>query len=234
MNKFIFDVDGTLTPSRRIINEDFARWFYDFMRHNDVYFVTGSDSSKTIEQVGEDIFRKAKYSFNCSGNEVYQLGSIIYKNDWKCPDDLWEWLENELYQSPYEPKYGRNFEVRTGMLNFSIVGRNAVGIQRDQYYKWDLVHKERERLAEYINKHWSNITASVGGETGIDIFKKGTDKSQILKWFNQDDNLIFFGDRIDPLGNDWTLAQAIVDKDMGMCYNVKDYNETWDLLKQYG
>jgi phosphomannomutase len=234
VNKFIFDVDGTLTPSRGVIDESFSKWLYDFMRENDVYFVTGSDAGKTIEQVGEDIFRKAKYSFNCSGNEVYQLGSLVYKNNWQCPDDLWLWLEDRLYQSVYSPKYGRNFEERTGMLNFSIVGREAIGDQRKEYYEWDKINNEREGLADYINSHWHNITASVGGETGIDIFEKGTDKAQVIKWFKEDDNLIFFGDRIDPSGNDWSLAQAIIDNQMGLCYNVKDYNETWDILKTYG
>jgi phosphomannomutase len=234
MNKFIFDIDGTLTPSRGVIDKAFEKWFIDFMKYNDVYFVTGSDSEKTIEQVSEDIFKKAKYSFNCSGNEVYQLGSLIYKNSWKCPDDLWLWLEDQLYQSKYQPKYGKNFEERTGMLNFSIVGREAIGKQRTDYYTWDLINKEREYLAEYINTHWENITCSVGGETGIDIFEKGHDKAQIIKWFDRNDSLIFFGDRIDPNGNDWTLAQSIIDNDMGLCYNVKDYNETWDILKNYG
>ena len=234
MNKFIFDVDGTLTPSRGIMDEKFSAWFFDFMRHNDVYFVTGSDAEKTIEQVAEEIFRKAKYSFNCSGNEVYQIGNLVYKNPWECPDDLWLWLEDQLYQSPYPNKYGRNFEVRTGMLNFSVVGRAAIGEQRKEYYKWDLINREREELAEHINSHWLNVTASVGGETGIDIFEKGKDKSQIIDWFDRDDTLIFFGDRIDPLGNDWTLAQSIIDNYKGMCYNVKDYNETWDILKSYG
>lgn len=233
MNKFIFDVDGTLTPSRGVIDESFGKWLYDFMRHNDVYFVTGSDNKKTIEQVGEDIFRKAQYSFNCSGNEVYQLGNIVYKNSWECPDDLWLWLEDRLYQSHYTPKYGRNFEIRTGMLNFSIVGREAIGDQRKKYYEWDQIHNEREGLVDYINSHWPDITASVGGETGIDIFEKGKDKAQIIRWFKPEDSLIFFGDRIDPVGNDWTLAQAIIDNGMGMCYNVKDYKETWDILKTY-
>ena len=51
MNKFIFDVDGTLTPSREEIDGDFAVFFGNFCAENDVYLVTGSDKEKTIEQV---------------------------------------------------------------------------------------------------------------------------------------------------------------------------------------
>ena len=51
-----------------------------------------------------------------------------------------------------------------------------------------------------------DITATVGGETGIDIYNKGADKSQILDDFNNDDKIYFFGDKVSPGGNDWPLA----------------------------
>ena len=56
MNKFIFDVDGTLTPSRQEIDGDFAVFFGNFCAEHDVYLVTGSDKEKTIEQIGEEIY----------------------------------------------------------------------------------------------------------------------------------------------------------------------------------
>ena len=51
--------------------------------------------------------------------------------------------------------------------------------------------------------------------------------------FIDDEELIFFGDRMDPAGNDYPLSKIILDKGLGKCYNVQDYNETWKLLKQY-
>lgn len=232
MKHFIFDVDGTLTPSRGTIDPGFEKWFFDFSKRYPVYYVTGSDRDKTVEQLGETLFERARYSFNCSGNSVYEHGKLVHRSDWECPDDLWEWLENELYQSSYPYKYGKNFEERIGMLNFSIVGRNAVGPQRTEYYEWDKINNERQRLASEINKKWPELQASVGGETGIDIFPKGKDKAQVIKWFN-DSEILFFGDRMDSDGNDYTLAQAIIDNECGTCYHVKDWKETWDILKDY-
>lgn len=233
MKQFIFDVDGTLTPSRASIDPDFKKWFIDFSKRHAVHYVTGSDKEKTIEQLGEDLFERARYSFNCSGNSVYEYGKLAYKNDWECPDDLWEWLESQLYQSSYPNKYGRNFEQRIGMLNFSVVGREAIGEQRTEYYEWDKINNERKYLAAEINRRWPELQASVGGETGIDIFPKGRDKAQILVWFPTNSEFLFFGDRMDPDGNDFTLSEAIVDKGNGTCYNVKDWKETWDILKDY-
>ncbi len=52
MKKFIFDVDGTLTPSRKQIHPGFSAEFLIFCCKFDTYLVTGSDKDKTIEQVG--------------------------------------------------------------------------------------------------------------------------------------------------------------------------------------
>ena len=49
--KYIFDVDGTLTPSRKKIDPDFLIFFNSFALANEVYLVTGSDRDKTIEQI---------------------------------------------------------------------------------------------------------------------------------------------------------------------------------------
>ena len=65
MNKFIFDVDGTLTPSRGKMDEKFSQFFFDFCTLHDVYLVTGSDRPKTVEQIGNVIYGMAKRVYNC-------------------------------------------------------------------------------------------------------------------------------------------------------------------------
>ena len=65
MNKFVFDVDGTLTLSRRKIDAVFQRWFLEFCYDNNVYLVTGSDYPKTVEQVGTSIAENVKRVYNC-------------------------------------------------------------------------------------------------------------------------------------------------------------------------
>jgi len=71
----------------------------------------------------------------------------------------------------------------------------------------------------------------VGGQTGLDIGPKGSDKSQILRDFNKDDELHFFGDRMGYGGNDHSLAEAVKERG-GYVYCVKDYKETWELLSK--
>ena len=48
-HNYIFDVDGTLTPSRGTIDPNFAKEFLQFANTHRVFLVTGSDKPKTVE-----------------------------------------------------------------------------------------------------------------------------------------------------------------------------------------
>ena len=142
------------------------------------------------------------------------------------------WLDEKLEQSEFVLRTGNHIEERPGMVNFSIVGRNATMGERKLYVEYDTKLNERNTITEMFNESFPELDAKAGGETGIDIGPKGSDKSQVIK-FIDDEELVFFGDRMDPLGNDYPLSKIILDNSLGKCYNVKDYNETWELLKQY-
>ena len=233
MNRiYLFDVDGTLTPSRGKIDPVFAEYMSQLTENHTVGYVTGSDKDKTIEQIGKHLFDAADYSFNCLGNVIYKKGICVYKTDWRLSNELREALESMLSNSLYTEKYGNHIEERIGMVNFSIVGRNAVGDQRKRYYEWDYINNERITLAKEIKSQFDGVDAVVGGETGIDIAPIGCDKAQVLKELTDFSEILFFGDRMDKEGNDYSLAKAIKDNNRGQCYHVKNWQETMDLLQK--
>jgi len=232
VNRFIFDVDGTLTPSRAKIDDEFALFFLDFCKYNYVYLVTGSDKPKTVEQIGNRLYNKAQRVYNCSGADVYEGTKNIHTSDWILPKEAHNWLENVLDKSKYPTRTGNHIEYRPGMVNFSVVGRGATIKQRADYVTYDREFNERNKIARDFNNYFPKLQAVVGGETGMDIFQKGYDKSQIITDFDQHLDIIhFFGDRMDKDGNDYPLKKVIIDNDLGHCYNVKDYKETWKILK---
>ena len=233
MNKFIFDVDGTLTPSRGAIDPMFKEFFNAFCRNNQVFLVTGSDKPKTVEQLGEDTYNMCHTVYNCNGNDVWQSRKNIRTNEWVLPDNAHEWLTEELTASPFSIRTGKHFEHRTGMVNFSIVGRNANPEQRKMYVDWDKRYNDRDHIAYDFNLLFADLVARPGGETGIDITPKGLDKSQILQDFNKDDTIIFFGDKMHQGGNDYPLSYILLDNNQGECYHVKDWKDTWNKLKKY-
>lgn len=209
IHKFIFDVDGTLTPSRQRIDTDFAVYFSTFCVDNYVYLVTGSDREKTIEQVGEEIYSLSKRVYNCSGSDVWEGEKNVYTSTWTLPHEAEKWLRQECRISEFPLRTGLHIEKRPGMVNFSIVGRHATLGERKLYVKHDIKTNERARIAKEFKERFPDIQAVVGGETGIDIFPVGKDKAQIIDDFDKNDKLYFFGDRMDKDGNDYSLAQKV-------------------------
>lgn len=233
---FAFDVDGTLTPSRQRIDPDFEQWFTNWMsfvqeKGHSVLLVTGSDYEKTVEQLGEHIVATVDYCCNCLGNYVLHKGQLIESYTFTPTYELISFLENELANSSYTERYGNHIEHRGSMINFSIVGRNAVGDQRKRYYEWDKLSCERLSLAEKITHLFPEVSAQAGGETGIDIIPIGRDKRQVTK-YTGNEKVWFFGDRLDEGGNDKPLADALLASGTrSEAFHVKSWQETWEMLR---
>ena len=231
--KYIFDVDGTLTPSRQKIDSEFLNFLLNFAKQNDVYLVTGSDRPKTIEQIGKELYFACQRVYNCSGSDVYEKDILIYRDEWTLPSDAEEFLIDELHHSKFPVRTGNHIERRPGGVNFSVLGRGSEVIleEREEYAKWDINTGERKNIAERFKKRFPEIGCQVGGQTGLDISPLGCDKSQILRDFKPIDLIYFFGDKLKEGENDYPLGHAIEERRLGMVFEVTDYHHTWDLLK---
>jgi phosphomannomutase len=226
--KYVFDVDGTLTPSRQKIDKEFAEVFWNFCTSNEVYLVTGSDREKTCEQLTSQILNSVELSFNCAGNEVWEKNQLLRKNDWIAPESLILFLEKELRNSKFTPKTGKHIEQRNGMLNFSIVGRNCSLLERKNYVVWDSKEDERNTIAERVRQAFPELDVFVGGETGLDIFEKGKGKAQCLEYIRTSNNDVihYFGDQIFPGGNDYDIAM-----ECDVHHSVSSWNNTKEIIQ---
>ena len=230
MKKFIFDVDGTLTPSRQQMDFKFMCFMIKFCCTYDVYLVTGSNREKTAEQVGLDVYNRSIRVYNCSGADVYEKDVNVYKSDWKISDEVKKFLQDELDFSQFPVRCGNHIETRPGGINFSILGRGE-GVNlpdREEYVKWDRNTGERILIADRLKNQFPDLNVQIGGQTGLDI--SDNDKSQILRDFNPEDELVFFGDMMKEGQNDYPLAQAI-DNLGGTNYSVNSWQETYKKLR---
>lgn len=231
MKHFIFDVDGTLTPSRGVIDPNFGIFFQHFCLNNNVYLVTGSDRPKTLEQVGIKIYDLCKRVYQCSGNDVWEKSNLIRSETIPIPKEMFDVFVDCLAESKFPIRTGTNIDIRPGLVNFSIIGRGCTKEQRLSYIVWDKEIGERSKIAEKLRLIFPEYDVQVAGETGIDITLKGKDKSQIIRDFDSNDKLWFFGDKMEPDGNDYTLGLKVA-QNGGEVHQVKGWEHTWDLLKK--
>tara|TARA_R110000765_G_scaffold223038_1_gene327160 strand:- start:685 stop:1407 length:723 start_codon:yes stop_codon:yes gene_type:complete len=232
---YLFDIDGTLTPPRQKMDESFAEFFLPFAKENIVYLATGSDIEKAREQVDQRILMMCQGVFTCSGNEFWERGKKVYSNEFYPRPKLVTFLEKCVKDSNYHTKTGNHLEYRNGMLNFSVVGRNATPDQRAAYVEWDERKKERWAVAVTLLAHtedFGNIDVSIGGEISIDIYPKGKDKSQAVSKIRQLHGLpiVFMGDRMEPNGNDYPAAKALKAGDAAC--QVENWKMTELLIRQ--
>jgi phosphomannomutase len=256
-NIYLFDVDGTLTEAKQDIDPIFRQQFLKWMGGKDVFIVSGGTFERILGQVGTKILNKTSGIFACMGNAFLQKSDLaenpslswfcindesgfnewqlIYENNFIAPEELSEQLDRIVSESEFPIKTGRHHEVRTGMVNFSIVGRNANREQRKQYELWDAEKEERKEIISKLKEKYKSLDFVIGGAVSVDIFNKGNDKSQIIKRYFGDalehNKIHFVGDRIAFPGNDHTLAEKLRAHPNGAVYEVEMWEDTAKLLK---
>jgi len=233
---YIFDIDGTITPPRQPMNDEFVEVFLDWICEDNkvVYLATGSDITKVREQVPAEVIDACTGVFCCLGNQLWEKGLVSYERSFLPSKALIQDLKIYLTQGARYPiRTGNHIEVRTGMVNFSVIGRNATQDQREEYREWDLINQEREDIVDYIKSKYKFYEVSIGGSISVDIYLKGSDKSQVvshLRLLHEDVSFVFAGDKTDPGGNDHAIVEMLEDDDSSQWFKVNNWQDTLELI----
>jgi len=231
---YLFDVDGTLTEPRQPMTQDFANLFRILVASNIVYLVSGSDIEKLREQVPKDILDSCAGIFSSSANQFNIGTDLIYENELEVEEELQQFLEGFLEKSQYKTKTGNHIEHRPGMINFSVVGRNATQDEREEYYNWDRRKLERKKFAVILMAHFPSMDAKIGGEISVDIYPKGYDKRQSVYYLREEHpgkKICFFGDKTDKYGNDYSVVISLTGDDN--LHSVVNYLQTKEIISSY-
>lgn len=237
---YIFDIDGTLTPHRKSITSEFRDWFMGWSRDvtllsdGHVYLVTGSDRLKTLEQLGTRMCLESTV-YQCAGNELWHGGRRLYRNPWPSAavrdtliEFIYSWLEKRWFD--YPRRYARRVEVRPGMLNVSLLGRDCPDDERGAYNAWDELAKERATFASCVRDEFPDLDATLGGMISVDVYPHRGGKEQVVDFL--EGPVTFFGDRTERPGNDWRIASEVKLRAGGHVVPVTSYEETWSKLRE--
>ncbi len=148
---FAFDVDGTLTNPRQPIDRDFARFMGRFTSEHKTVLVSGSDLPKLQQQLPDHLMWNCERVYTCSGAECWSNGELVYRKEHEFCNSIVECCKTFVDLSDYPSRFGNHIERRPGMLNVSVVGRNATNEQRQKYFEWDKSEHERAAFVDRIN-----------------------------------------------------------------------------------
>ena len=235
---YLFDIDGTLTAPTQKMDSSSAMTFLTWMTNKRVFLVAGGNYENVKKQMPASILGRTHGIFSSMANEFWMGNKQVYKNTWEPDSNLLKFLSIKQQYTSFKlkPKFGeprRNIDIRPGMLNFSIIGRNAGIQERIEYYKWDLKNKERENIANGIEMRFPDLDVRIGGQISLDIYPKGNDKSQASKWVRENikGKIVFFGDKCSEGGNDYDIVVDIKKHKCDNYHNVKNYKETLKILQ---
>ena len=233
---YLFDVDGTLTLPQQRMDSSNAWAFLSWMDEKDVYIVAGSGIEKVEHQIPNSILKRLEGIFCSMANEFWVINGkreLIYRNEWKPPIELISDLCNFQMGSPYPVKKNNYLEQRTGMVNFSVAGRDSNMEERKAYFEWDKEHGERKKIAAHLSGEYPNIEILIGGQISMDIQPKGKNKSLAGKYIraNIGGRMMFFGDKTQEGGNDYDIAKDIALCGDGEIFPVTGPSQTLTILE---
>lgn len=238
MTVYIFDMDGTLTPARKPMTQEFAKEFLPWLKNHIAFVATGSDYKKVCEQLPKEIIEEFDGIYASMGNTLYQGDRLLYRKDIEYDNNLLSDLEGfrKITKYPYE-LFGNYIEKRIGMINFSVIGRDCPYEEREKYTAWDKINKERLHIQKILTNKYPAYDFECGGNISLDIIPKGCGKGQIahhLRGKYPNDKIIFLGDRTYAGGNDYVLAAELLKLGNTQVVQVENPSEVLIYFKKEG
>jgi len=213
----LFDVDGTLTLPRKVIDSEMKTFMDNLRSKVTCGVVGGSDFKKIAEQMGgTENLMKFEYVFAENGLVAYKKGELIGKqsiSNHMGEEKLQKFINFtlcELSKIELPAKRGTFIEFRNGLINVCPVGRSCSQEQRDQFGEYDKEHHIRQSLVDTLRKEFSTsgLVFSIGGQISFDVFPSGWDKTYCLQFIENDFKEIhFFGDKTMEGGNDHEIFE---------------------------
>jgi phosphomannomutase len=217
----VFDLDGTLAPSKSAIDNGMARLLDQLLNVVKVAVISGGGWPQFQKQVlahlskGEGL--KNLSLLPTCGTKFFQYGESwneLYSEDFTTAErtTILAALSRAVEKAGNKPAkvWGAVIEDRGSQITFSALGQQAPLAEKS---KWDHDFKKREAIIAILKPTLPGFSVHMGGSTSIDITKPGIDKGYGIHKLRDTlgitiPEMIFVGDALFPGGNDYPAMQA--------------------------
>ena len=239
----VFDLDGTLAPSKQPIAPDMAELVVRLLARKKVAVISGGGYPQFEIQFlgalpGTSSYFSNLFLLPASGTRLYD-----WHGAWKAqyaehlsPHEKTKViaaLNAAMIGSGYikpDKTYGDIIEDRGSQITFSALGQN---VPIDVKSAWDPTRTKREKMAEILQKKIPEFDVRLGGTTSIDITRRGVNKAYGIRKLEQflkipADDIVFVGDALFYGGNDYPAKATGVD-----CISVKGPEDTKKIIESW-
>ena len=239
----IFDLDGTLTPSKSPLDPKMGEVLAKLLQKKKVAVISGCNFEQFKDQflktlpVDPNIYRNLVI-LPTSGSSMY-----LWKDGWQLeysdnlsPNEkmkIRQALGDALKELPFlKPQtiYGEQIEDRGSQITFSALGQKAPLAAKAA---WDPDRSKRGALAKSLLATLPEFDVTIGGMTSLDVTHHGVNKAygirKIEGYLNLEaGKILFVGDALMPGGNDFPARSTGVD-----CQQVSGPEETLRLINSW-
>jgi hypothetical protein len=239
----IFDLDGTLAPSKSPLEPDMADLLMKLVSRMKIAVISGGGYPQFGVQFlnslpsSSDSFSNL-FILPASGTSLY-----VWKGMWQqqyaetlLPPEKAEIMQafnDALRAAGYvrsEKTYGEIIEDRGSQITFSALGQGAPLALKSA---WDRDRAKREKIADILRAKIQRFDVRIGGTTSVDVTRRGVNKAYGIRKLEEylkltPERIVFVGDALFQGGNDYPAKATGVD-----CIQVKGPEETKELIRQW-
>ena len=220
----IFDLDGTLAPSKSSLDEEMAGLLGRLVAIVKVAIISGGALAQFEKQVlaflpHDERLKNLSLLPTC-GTQFYRFEGAwkkLYSEDFSAAEKktIIAALNRAVDQAGFraEKHWGDLIEDRDSQITFSALGQEAPLAEKA---KWDPDFAKRQKIEAILQPMIRGFSIRLGGATSIDVTRPGIDKAYGIKKLKETlgvpiADMIFVGDAIFPGGNDYPAKQAGVE-----------------------
>jgi HAD superfamily hydrolase (TIGR01484 family) len=217
----VFDLDGTLAPSKSSLDIEMSSLLHDLLEVVKVAVISGGAWLQFQRQVLSNLpqdERLAKLSIlpTC-GTQFFQYTGQwkqLYAEDFTAEEKerIVNSLNNAVRSAGFlvEKTWGEVIEDRGSQITYSALGQQA---PLEEKVKWDPDFAKRKKIKTILDTLIPEFSVRLGGATSIDVTKPGIDKAYGIGKLRdilgiQLKEMIYVGDALFPGGNDYPAKQA--------------------------
>lgn len=219
-----FDSDGTIQHTKSKIDSEITHLLNQLARYYKVNIISGTgidylkpnvlDLLEPNENITLSPTCGTRFVVLKDGKYTELYSETLSKTEINNIMEAFDYAMKKIAHNPTQT-WGEIVEDRGTQVTFSALGQRAPS---EAKFTYDPDLSKRKQIAKYLREKISEdaYDIRIAGTTSVDVTRKGINKGygirKLIQYYHIGlDDVLFVGDRLDEIGNDYPVAEIGVD-----------------------